>query len=72
MKRLTSAYKQVKIGDPLEKGNLCGPLHTTAAVESYKAAIAEAATLVRSFRNILNLLLVCIAFIQPEPESYSS
>lgn len=46
VKRLISAYKQVKIGNPLEKGNLCGPLHTTAAVEAYKEAISEAAALV--------------------------
>ena len=46
VRRLVSAYKQVKIGDPLVKGNLCGPLHTVSAVESYKAAIAEAKELV--------------------------
>ena len=46
VKRLKSAYKQVKIGNPLEKGNLCGPLHTTAAVEAYKEAISEATALV--------------------------
>jgi len=46
VKRLVSAYKQVKIGNPLDKGNLCGPLHTTAAVEAYRAAVSEAESLV--------------------------
>ena len=46
VRRLVSAYKQVKIGDPLVKGNLCGPLHTMSAVESYQSAIAEAQQLV--------------------------
>ncbi|OQX88873.1 aldehyde dehydrogenase family protein, partial [candidate division KSB1 bacterium 4484_87] len=31
--RLVSAYKQVKIGDPLQEGTLMGPLVTEAAVE---------------------------------------
>ncbi|KAI8854991.1 aldehyde dehydrogenase [Chytridium lagenaria] len=39
MKRLVAAYQQVKIGNPLEEGTLCGPLHTVAAVEQYKKAI---------------------------------
>ncbi|KAJ3217196.1 Alpha-aminoadipic semialdehyde dehydrogenase [Dinochytrium kinnereticum] len=39
MKRLVSAYEQVKIGNPLEDGTLCGPLHTKTAVEHYKKAI---------------------------------
>jgi len=37
--RLTTAYRSVKIGDPLEQGTLCGPLHTKAAVEEYKQCI---------------------------------
>lgn len=40
--KLKEAYKQVKIGDPLEEGVICGPLHTKAAVESYTRAIEEA------------------------------
>ncbi|CAI5738611.1 unnamed protein product [Hyaloperonospora brassicae] len=35
LQRLVSAYKNVKIGDPLEDGVLCGPLHNTEAVENY-------------------------------------
>lgn len=27
LKRLVSAYKKVRIGNPLEDGVLCGPLH---------------------------------------------
>lgn len=29
VKRLTAAYKNVKIGNPLDDGVLCGPLHNT-------------------------------------------
>jgi aldehyde dehydrogenase (NAD+) len=41
-KRLTNAYKQVKIGDPLAAGTLVGPLANGAAVERMLAAIAQA------------------------------
>src|SRR5579859_690348 len=40
--RLTAAYKQVRIGDPLEPGTLMGPLIDAAAVERYRGAIATA------------------------------
>ncbi|RMX67857.1 hypothetical protein DD238_000313 [Peronospora effusa] len=33
--RLVSAYQNIKIGDPLVDGILCGPLHNTQAVEKY-------------------------------------
>ncbi|KAJ3274848.1 Aldehyde dehydrogenase 7 member B4 [Terramyces sp. JEL0728] len=39
IQRLIKAYSQVKIGNPLEDGVLCGPLHTKAAVEHFKAGI---------------------------------
>jgi aldehyde dehydrogenase family 7 protein A1 len=39
--KLAAAYKSVKVGDPLEPGVLCGPLHTRAAVESYAKGIEE-------------------------------
>lgn len=42
LERLVKAYKQVKIGNPLEEGILCGPLHTKQAVEAYTQAIKEA------------------------------
>jgi L-aminoadipate-semialdehyde dehydrogenase len=41
-RRLIHAYKQIKIGDPLENGVLMGPLIDAQAVERYKAAIAAA------------------------------
>ena len=41
VKRLVSAYKQVRIGDPLDAGTLMGPLVNVAAVEIYKSAIEE-------------------------------
>lgn len=40
--RLIHAYRQVTIGDPLEKNTLMGPLIDRAAVENYQSAIAAA------------------------------
>ena len=40
--RLASAYRTVRIGDPLEDGVLMGPLITRAAVDRYRAALAAA------------------------------
>ncbi|MCK6371790.1 MAG: aldehyde dehydrogenase family protein, partial [Gammaproteobacteria bacterium] len=40
-KRLVAAYRQVRIGDPLQKGTLMGPLIDETAVERYLATIAE-------------------------------
>jgi aldehyde dehydrogenase family 7 protein A1 len=37
--QLLVAYKQVKIGDPLEKGTLLGPLHTPSSVQNYEKGI---------------------------------
>ncbi|CAO3639850.1 unnamed protein product [Cunninghamella blakesleeana] len=39
IERLLKAYKQVKVGDPLEDGVLCGPLHTKDAVNIYKSTL---------------------------------
>ncbi len=39
--RLIAAYKQVRIGDPLKPGVLLGPLIDRAAVEAYRATLAE-------------------------------
>jgi len=40
--RLVSAYRSVRIGDPLEPGVLMGPLITQRAVDKYRAALAAA------------------------------
>ncbi|HEU4486742.1 MAG TPA: aldehyde dehydrogenase family protein [Povalibacter sp.] len=40
--RLARAYSQVRIGNPLEKGTLMGPLIDKSAVERYSAAIDTA------------------------------
>ncbi|XP_058108632.1 aldehyde dehydrogenase family 7 member B4 [Magnolia sinica] len=37
--QLVGVYKQVKIGDPLEKGTLLGPLHTSASKENFVKGI---------------------------------
>jgi aldehyde dehydrogenase (NAD+) len=42
VERLVAAYASVKIGDPLEKGVLMGPLITEAAVKRYEEALAAA------------------------------
>ncbi len=39
--RLVAAYKQVRIGNPLDPGVLMGPLIDQAAVEAYRAALGE-------------------------------
>jgi len=41
VKRLVSAYKQVKIGDPLKPETLMGPVVDASAVEIYKNAIKK-------------------------------
>ena len=40
--RLTRAYAQVRIGDPLEAGTLMGPLIDSGAVKRFEAAVAQA------------------------------
>ena len=39
---LVKAYSQVKIGDPLQEGVLCGPLHDKRAVDLFKNAVEKA------------------------------
>lgn len=39
IKRLRHAYEQVKVGDPLDTGNLMGPLIDQQSVEQYRKAI---------------------------------
>jgi aldehyde dehydrogenase family 7 protein A1 len=39
--KLKESYKQVKVGDPLDQGVLCGPLHTKSAVEAYEKALKD-------------------------------
>lgn len=41
VKRLSTAAKSVKIGDPLEKGVLMGPVHTQGAIKEYKEGLEE-------------------------------
>jgi aldehyde dehydrogenase (NAD+) len=41
-KRLVHAYEQIRIGDPLESGNLMGPLIDARATEQYRSAVAAA------------------------------
>ena len=41
IEKLQAAYRQVRIGNPLEKGTLMGPLIHQRAVESYQRAVAR-------------------------------
>ena len=41
-RRLVAAYKQVRIGDPLDPKTLMGPLVNESAVRQYQAALADA------------------------------
>ncbi|KAF3439699.1 hypothetical protein FNV43_RR17977 [Rhamnella rubrinervis] len=38
--QLIGVYKQVKVGDPLEKGTLVGPLHTLVSRENFEKGIS--------------------------------
>ncbi|KOM39951.1 hypothetical protein LR48_Vigan04g014900 [Vigna angularis] len=40
LEQLVGLYKQVKIGNPLEKGTLVGPLHTRTSVENFQKGIS--------------------------------
>ena len=42
IERITSAYKQVKIGDPLKENTLMGPLVNEKAISDYLSAIEKA------------------------------
>jgi len=42
VERLERAYRQVRIGDPLDPGTLMGPLIDAAAVAGFRKAVAEA------------------------------
>mgnify|MGYP003729600179 CR=1 FL=1 len=39
--KLRDSYKQVRVGNPLEDGNICGPLHSKAAVKAYETTLEE-------------------------------
>jgi aldehyde dehydrogenase family 7 protein A1 len=41
VRRLSAAYKEVQIGDPLKETTLCGPLHCQRSVDAYVATLAE-------------------------------
>ncbi|CAL1527725.1 unnamed protein product [Lymnaea stagnalis] len=42
VEKLSKAYAQLRIGDPIDEGTLYGPLHNKAAVEHYVKALEEA------------------------------
>lgn len=40
--RMVSAYKSIKIGDPLDPATLVGPLHTREQVNTFLTGVEEA------------------------------
>lgn len=42
LQKLTSAYKQIAIGDPLDSKTLMGPLINESAIKKYESAISQA------------------------------
>ncbi|CAN6928214.1 unnamed protein product [Brassica oleracea] len=68
LEQLLTSYKQVKIGDPLEKGTLLGPLHTPESRNNFEKGIevikSQASTSSpKSSLNLFNFRLkpFCIA-----------
>ncbi|KAK7817028.1 aldehyde dehydrogenase family 7 member a1 [Quercus suber] len=49
--QLIGVYKQVKVGDPLEKGTLVGPVHTRASRDNFEKGISS----IKSQASILSL-----------------
>jgi len=41
VERLLKSYDQVRIGNPLEEGTLCGPLHTKTAVKDFENGLKK-------------------------------
>jgi acyl-CoA reductase-like NAD-dependent aldehyde dehydrogenase len=41
IEKLKTAYKSVRIGDPLEEGTICGPVHTKGAVRDFKEGLLK-------------------------------
>ncbi|KAJ1759537.1 Alpha-aminoadipic semialdehyde dehydrogenase [Coemansia sp. RSA 518] len=41
IERLIKAYEQIKIGNPLESGILCGPLHTKQSVRAFEQGVED-------------------------------
>ena len=41
VERLKKAYSQLKVGDPLEKNTIYGPLHSKTSVKLFLKAIEE-------------------------------
>jgi len=42
LERVVKAYKQIRVGNPLQPGILCGPLHSKSALDGFVAALEAA------------------------------
>lgn len=52
--QLLDVYKQIKIGDPLEKGTLLGPLHTVESRKNFEKGIE----IIKSQASIMVFLIM--------------
>ncbi len=66
--RLKAAYEQLRVGDPLEKGTLLGPLHRKESVELYKNAVAQAQEQVCSLYTVSMTSLLRPCSLESIPE----
>eukprot|EP00455_Lapot_gusevi_P000820 TRINITY_DN1035_c0_g1_i1.p1 TRINITY_DN1035_c0_g1~~TRINITY_DN1035_c0_g1_i1.p1 ORF type:complete len:557 (+),score=229.22 TRINITY_DN1035_c0_g1_i1:69-1673(+) len=71
--QVLAAYKSIKVGDPLEDGVLCGPLHTRQAVANYEKSM-------QTIRGLKSAKILCGGstipgagnFVQPTVVSISA
>ncbi|PVU95266.1 hypothetical protein BB561_001926 [Smittium simulii] len=67
VQRLIKAYDQIKVGNPLEEGVLCGPLHTNNSVKNFLEGIEQVkqqgGTILRGGTRVAGL--ECGNFVEP-------
>lgn len=66
--QLVEVYKQVRIGDPLEKGTLLGPLHTPASKENFLKGVQTIKSQVKVKSSVT---LWFLQLFQPPLQSHS-
>lgn len=61
--QLVGVYKQVKVGDPLEKGTLVGPLHTQVSRENFVKGISTIKSQASIGYFVNTLKSICLVFL---------
>lgn len=56
-KRLVAAYQHIKVGNPLNAGVLCGPLHTKRSTEIYANVCVTVKSFLEYFVTTLNRVI---------------